>query len=876
MLGKRRLSKIGLVLAVGGACACSQQKTQGIDFDPAGYEGFTETHFDLLAADCSYDVAGTMTLTVAGGETAYLFLRSADNTVVANASKAGVDCTVSPTLKIKIRSANADAGDKVVLLDYNFGTFGLGDTVGPGITIDLGTGTNDTVKIRGTLAADTITFGTKALVSYAAIQVAPAKARTLPDIGMTNVEGVVVSTGAGNDVITGQGGAAVGGTTTLPVGPLSGGIVMTVYGGDGDDTITSGLALTGANPNTLNGGNDNDLFLQQAAFASDVIVGGAGVDTVDYSIRITPVNVSLGGAAAKGSITCPASGLIADNDILTIKDGAINPAQTFEYQKSPTAAYPTGSITIAALPSNNDVFTLTDVFSLATGFYFDMDGTSSGPGTKITCYTTSLTCTTPALAAAAAIAAINTAAILITAVVDGTNPAKINLTGNTTQGLGMAISVAGVTGIGTRITFVGMDGTGGTFVKTHNTSVAIDLTSGVLTAAQVAKATYNAILGAHSSSFAITAIDPGTGSIVSLVNDTVVATGVTTENVAITAKNSGGTTQTNFTVAGMTIVGSYDDGDIAGAGEGDDIDATVENVIGGSAGDTINASLSPSAHVLMGMGGNDTLTGAGLVDYLYGGPGNDTLVGLAGNDFLIGGDGNDTLRGGVGDDSLNGFGVNCVAAVSATVAPIVPWVSAACTSAFAKAGTLTTNDIVDYSDHAAAVWVDLANVFGTCTLTGTFPNPMGSTGECDKLIATTTGTGLSAVTLANVRSIIGSGYDDFLYGDAQDNVIWGGAGADTIWGRAGNDFLYGQAGNDTIYGNDSSNAGVGITLVGTQTDNDYIVGGTGTNNLYGQVGVNTIDASDGTTDTVNCGTGNSNIILVGLSPPASRTGCTWQ
>ncbi|MGB8298849.1 MAG: hypothetical protein WCG85_25760 [Polyangia bacterium] len=854
MFGKRRLTQVGLALLVSGACACGQDKGKGIDFDPAGYDGFSETHFDLLAAACSYDSSDNMTLTVGSGETAYLFLRSADNLVVANANKGGVECTASSTAQITI---NGGAGAQTVLLDYNFGVFGLGSATALGVVIDLGAG-SDTLEIRGTPAADTITFGSKAGgLSYAAVQVAPAKATAFPAISFANVENVKVSTGAGNDVITGQGGAAVGSTKTSVVGPLFGSISMTVFGGDGDDTITSGDTSTGGALNSLNGGPGNDLFLQQAAFAADQIAGGTGTDTVDYSVRTTSVNVSLGGAAARGSVTFPLPTAIADNDTLTINDGA-NAATVFSFQKTANV-HGTGSITVAGTTAStvttNDTLSITDDANVTTIFIFDMGGTLTNSSSYPVITPTGGASATPTVVAQAIATAINTAAIAVTATPPTTAVVSLADTG-ASYGSHFAIAFPVMTTSGS-LSKTATAGTG--FVNTNGTDPRINI-SAAATANDVAKAAYAAIAAAHGATFTITAIDPGATAIVSLINDTL---GAGDEHLITASNSTAFPTTSPSSLSGMTATGVYDDGDIA-AKEGDDIAADVENVVGGTAGDALNASLSNAvAHVLMGMAGDDTLTGGLLADYLYGGPGKDVLVGGAGADFLKGGDGNDTLRGGLGNDSIDGAGVNCVAAVSAS-APVVPWVSAACSSTFAKAGTTATNDVLDYSDHSAAVWVDLANVSGTCTGTGVHPMGDIAGGECDVLVATS--------GVANVRSIIGTAYGDTLYGDAQDNVIWGGAGDDTIWGRAGNDYLYGQDGNDTIYGNDAADT----ALLSTQTDNDFIVGGAGTNNLYGQEGVNTIDASQGTSDVVNCGSGTANVLLTGSSAPASQVNCTWQ
>jgi hypothetical protein len=53
-----------------------------------------------------------------------------------------------------------------------------------------------------------------------------------------------------------------------------------------------------------------------------------------------------------------------------------------------------------------------------------------------------------------------------------------------------------------------------------------------------------------------------------------------------------------------------------------------------------------------GVAQNDTLTGGGGIDRLYGFDGNDVLGGAGGSDFLDGGHGNDTLTGGAGADTF--------------------------------------------------------------------------------------------------------------------------------------------------------------------------------------------------------------------------------
>ena len=89
------------------------------------------------------------------------------------------------------------------------------------------------------------------------------------------------------------------------------------------------------------------------------------------------------------------------------------------------------------------------------------------------------------------------------------------------------------------------------------------------------------------------------------------------------------------------------------AGEGDNVSATTENVIGGNGNDTISGT-NGVASVFNGGNGNDRLFGFSAADTLIGGNGNDQLVGNGSNDLLLGGAGNDLIYGGSGNDNIHG------------------------------------------------------------------------------------------------------------------------------------------------------------------------------------------------------------------------------
>jgi Ca2+-binding RTX toxin-like protein len=96
----------------------------------------------------------------------------------------------------------------------------------------------------------------------------------------------------------------------------------------------------------------------------------------------------------------------------------------------------------------------------------------------------------------------------------------------------------------------------------------------------------------------------------------------------------------------VSLDGVANDGE---AGEGDNVGVDVENVRGGTRGDTLIGSAG--ANVLTGDLGNDTIEGLAGDDSLYGGEGNDTITGGDGSDLMDGSFGDDTFyaRDGVKD-----------------------------------------------------------------------------------------------------------------------------------------------------------------------------------------------------------------------------------
>lgn len=232
--------------------------------------------------------------------------------------------------------------------------------------------------------------------------------------------------------------------------------------------------------------------------------------------------------------------------------------------------------------------------------------------------------------------------------------------------------------------------------------------------------------------------------------------------------------ETGVTVAATAgadmYVGSAFDDTFTGVGAGD-------SIFGGAGSDTVliagNAAVSidlaqpdtfgAPAITLAGVenittgNGNDVILGNEAANSLTGSGGADMLAGRGGNDQLTGGIGNDTLDGGTGNDTLDGG-----------------------------------NDL------------DL--------LTGGAGNDL----------------------------LHGGLAEDTLSGGADQDTLQGGDGNDVLYGGAGNDLMFGGAGNDTInalFGTDTLFGGVGTdSFIVDQNSGAVVDGGGGTDTLsYGRL-----------------------------------------
>jgi Ca2+-binding RTX toxin-like protein len=231
----------------------------------------------------------------------------------------GVACgaaTVNNTDTINVDGAT---GYQRLIISEAGGMFAPGKSDEPGssdeieFTVTLGDD-NDGLWVVGTSGHDHIVLGA-AGVNLNADETDGLDNDVVADV-IANAEECQVSGSAGNDGISAAGGFHTGAGTTC---------TTTLFGGDGDDTLTGGLGTTylfgdlgndtmrakgtastsfrgGWGSDNQIGGAGNDGFVADDADGADVVDGGSGgFDTMTYYLRTSGrVKVTLDGIANDG------------------------------------------------------------------------------------------------------------------------------------------------------------------------------------------------------------------------------------------------------------------------------------------------------------------------------------------------------------------------------------------------------------------------------------------------------------------------------------------------------------------------------------------------------------------------------------------------
>ncbi len=674
--------------------------------------------------------------------------------------------------------------------------------------------------------------------------------------------------GAGNDALTGGTGIntadysfdTLGFTASLLAGTASGGAIgsdtlaqiQNLAGGAGNDTLTGDGAA-----NLLKGNNGNDML--QGLGGNDTLDGGAGTDTADYGGDTSGVTADLRSGSATGA-TAGSDTLIA---IENLTGGS-------------------GNDTLSGNAGNN-------VLNGAGGNdTVDYTGESGAVNASLSTGTAHGT-------------TIGTDSfIAIENLTGGTGDDKLTGDGNANALVGGNGNDTLAGGAGNDI----LDGGAGIDTADYSAETApvtVDLLTGQATVVTIGTDTLigieNAIGGSAKDSLS----------------------GDANANLL----NGGGNDDTLNGGDGNDTLDGGRGSDTLNGGNGDDI------LIGGPSGgnDKLNggagidtADYSSDVHGITanlltggasgGVIGNDTLIG---VENLVGGSASDTLTGDGGNNLLSGGMGDDILSGGGGTDTLDGgvgtdradysgdsagVTVNLLlgtasgaAAGSDTLIAIENVTGGSGNDTFiGNAGNNVFNagagiDTLDYSAETAGITINMQTGFansagiggdtftsienliggsGNDTITGSATsNALDGGAGIDTLYyasdtqgivvnlqtGAASGAAIGSDTLANFENITGGAGNDDLRGNNIDNVINGGAGDDILSGVDGNDTLNGGTGNNTLdggAGNDILNGGTGTdTLKGGMGD-DQLNGSDGNDNLAGGQGNDALDGGNGT------------------------------
>ena len=224
---------------------------------------------------------------------------------------------------------------------------------------------------------------------------------------------------------------------------------------------------------------------------------------------------------------------------------------------------------------------------------------------------------------------------------------------------------------------------------------------------------------------------------------------------------------------------------------------TAAQTTGGSGSDTLL-----NIENLTGSKYNDKLTGNSAANTLDGGAGNDKLNGAAGADQMIGGDGSDSYF--VDDTGDIVSETNATASTGGTdtvysfLTAYTLGVNVENLRLLATGTANGTGNDLDNVIYAGDGNNILDGAAGIDTADYTFAASDISVSLASTAAQVTSGSGSD--TLLNIENLTGSKYNDTLTGNSAANNLNGGTGNDTLTGGDGNDLLIGGLGTDTLYG----------------------------------------------------------------------------
>jgi len=536
---------------------------------------------------------------------------------------------------------------------------------------------------------------------------------------------------------------------------------LTVYGMGGDDILTASIFLDGGDGNdsltgagTMIGGNGDDVFHLNAGGAQ--MIGGDGIDTVDYSRYASGITVDLAAGTGTGSQLSSIENVLGTGfaDVLTgssaanaltgaagddVLSGGAGADHLDGGDGTDTADYDPD-------PGHNTVGVTVDLAAgTASGGNAQGDVLVGIENLAGTAYADTLTGDAGANSLWGR---------------DGNDVLNGGLGNDVLYGDAGADSLLGGDGDDTLAGGAGgdvMDGGSGTDVANYAAALAgvtLNLATGLGTGGDALGDSYTSIENVLGSAF---------------------ADAITGDNGANRLDGDAGNDVLQGGGGADTLIGGagFDIADYGASASAVTIDmGTSANSGGDALGDILigieAVGGSNLADVLTGDTGANTIWGRAGNDLLSGAAGNDTLYGESGVDTLAGGDGDDVLVGGAGADVLNGGSGSDTVHYAASAAAV-------------RVNLLTGSGAG--GDAAGDSYSGVENVVGSA-----FADQIIGDGGANRLAGA-----------AGADQLYTSGGNDVVDGGDGNDLIVGGGGADVLKGGTGADsFTYGAVTDSTV------------------------------------------------------------------------------
>ncbi len=835
--------------------------------------------------------AGNDTLVSGSGDNVLIGGTGSDTVSYANAADGVI-------VNFSTNTATGDGNDTLITVENIIGS-GFDDTF-----IDANTTDNNTFD--GGAGADTLSYQFATVNITANLNTGIVTGRGTDT--MSHIENL--TGGSGNDTFTGDnndnifiGGA---GADTLIGGDgadtLSGGLGNdNLQGGLGTDTVSYANAAgsvtvnfstntaTGDGSDTLSGIENilgsafNDTFIDANANNNNTFTGGTGNDTLSYGLANVAVSVNLAAGTASGrgidvfsGIENVIGGSGADSFIGDVNDNTFTGGtgnDTVDYSANAagiiadlsTGVAGSGTITGNGIGTDSVIsmeriigtdFGDTLISGLGADTFVAGAGTDTISFANIaTAVTVTLTAGTPGSGSATGQGADSFSGIE-------------HIIGSSQNDTFQASTTAGSNEIldaGTGIDTISY--------STVTTAVTIDLFNGQANGTSIGTDTLLNFENATGGT--------GNDTLIGSAGDNVLTGGAGSDTVSYT--NATGSVAVNFSTN-------------SAMGDGNDILATIENVIGSNFNDTFTDANTNTNNVFNGGAGIDLLnyglsTAAMTINMTTGtasGRGTDTFSNIENVTTGSAADVITAAADGIANTFDAGAGTDTISYAALTGAVTVDLFNGQAT------GTdIGTDTLLNFENATGGSGNDtLISNAGNNILTGgagndwvSYANALGSV---NVNLSTNIATGHGTDTLNSIENVLGSAFNDTFVNanTTTDNVFSGGAGIDTVdYSTAAAasplviDLLSGTAtgrGSDTLISIENAIGGAGAdTLIANANTtsltggagNDILVSGSGDNVLTGGTGTDTVsyaNAASGVTVNLstNTATGDGNDTLV--------------